>query len=149
MMSGCSLANRSRARSQAVKSFGPLARMKCHSRFVRSATGPGSPYTNTNSADTCSGSRLFAIVYGEPGPVAERTNLECHFIRARGPKDLTAWERARDLFARLQPDIIHFQEGVVWLRTALIGTPATKIVHIHGRYSSFHSPDQTVRQKIR
>jgi glycosyltransferase involved in cell wall biosynthesis len=91
----------------------------------------------------------FVFAYGEPGPVTERTNLPCHFIRARGPKDFAAWARARDLFSRLRPDIIHFQEGVVWLRTALAKTPAKKVVHIHGRYSSFHSPDQTTRQKIR
>ena len=105
--------------------------------------------TIANNLDPEHVSAEFVFAYGEPGPVADRTNLECHFIRARGPKDFTAWAHARDLFAKLQPDIIHFQEGVVWLRTALTRTPAKKIVHIHGRYSSFQSPDQTARKKIR
>ncbi len=105
--------------------------------------------TIANNLDPEIISAEFVFAYGGPGPVTGSTRLPCHFIGAKGPKDFPAWARARDLFAGLQADIIHFQEGVVWLRTALTGTPAKKIVHIHGRYSSFHSPNQTTRQKMR
>lgn len=91
----------------------------------------------------------FVFAYGERGPVAKRTKRPCHFIQAKGPTDVAAWKRALSLFSKLQPDIIHFQEGVVWLRTALTGMPGKKIVHVHGRYSAFHSPDRTARQRIR
>jgi len=105
--------------------------------------------TIANNLDPARVAAEFVFAYAGPGPVTERTNLPCHFIRANGPKDFAAWPRARALFSRLQPDIIHFQEGVVWLRTALMKTPSKKVVHIHGRYSSFHSPGQTTRQKLR
>ncbi len=91
----------------------------------------------------------FVFAYGEPGPVARCAKVPCHFVRAKGPKDIPAWKRSRELFSKLQPDIIHFQEGVIWLRAALMGTPSRKVVHIHGRYSSFHSPEQTARQRVR
>lgn len=91
----------------------------------------------------------FVFAYGGPGPVAKRAKVPCHFIRAQGPKDFAAWRRARRLLSQLQPDIIHFQESVVWMRTALMGTPGKKIVHIHGRHSAFLSPEQTARWKVR
>src|SRR5215510_6458455 len=74
------------------------------------------------------------FAYGQAGPVSENTKVPCHFIGAKGPKDFPAWVRARALFRKLKPDIIHFQDGVVWLRAALSGTPYTKLVHVHARY---------------
>jgi glycosyltransferase involved in cell wall biosynthesis len=74
------------------------------------------------------------FAYGVRGPVAARAGVPCHFIGADGPKDLSAWVRARALFKELRPDLIHFQDGVVWLRMALLGSPYKKAVHVHGRY---------------
>lgn len=91
----------------------------------------------------------FVFAYDGPGPVTSRARVPSHFIDSKGPKDIAAWKRARDLFGQLQPDLIHFQEGVVWLRTALLRTPAKKVLHVHGRYSDFQSPDRTIGQKIR
>lgn len=76
------------------------------------------------------------FAYGSGGPVTKSAKVPCHFIGARGPRDFAAWFRARVLFKKLQPDIIHFQDGVVWLRTALAGTPYRKLVHVHARYAS-------------
>ncbi len=102
-----------------------------------------------NHVDPTRVSVEFVFAYDGPGPVTQRARVPSHFIHSKGPKDFAAWKRARDLFTRLQPDIIHFQEGVVWLRTALLRTPAKKVIHVHGRYSDFQSPDRTIRQKIR
>lgn len=74
------------------------------------------------------------FAYGQAGPVANAARVPCHFIKAKGPRDLPAWYRARRLFRDLNPDLIHFQEGVVWLRTALSYTSSRKIFHVHGRY---------------
>jgi glycosyltransferase involved in cell wall biosynthesis len=74
------------------------------------------------------------FAYGRPGPIAKQINVPCHFIGAKGPGDVPAWFRARALFRKIQPDLVHFQEGVVWLRAALLGTPYKKAVHVHGRY---------------
>ena len=74
------------------------------------------------------------FAYGVAGPVTKGAKVPCHFIGARGPKDFAAWIRARALFKKLRPDIIHFQDGVVWLRTALSRTPYVKLVQVHARY---------------
>ena len=74
------------------------------------------------------------FAYGEAGPVAAHAKVPCHFLGARGPKDLRAWLRARAFFRSRQPDIIHFQDCVFWLRTALVGTESLKIAHLHARY---------------
>lgn len=76
------------------------------------------------------------FAYGSAGPVARSARVPCHFIGASGPRDFAAWPRARALFRKLQPDIIHFQDGVVWLRTSLVGMSPRKLVHVHGRYAS-------------
>src|SRR5215471_12983855 len=55
------------------------------------------------------------FAYGSAGPVTRNAGVACHFIGATGPRDPAAWIRARSLFKQLQPDIIHFQDGVVWL----------------------------------
>jgi glycosyltransferase involved in cell wall biosynthesis len=93
----------------------------------------GETIANHLDPDRVSAQMVFA--YGDAGPVAKRAKVPCHFIGARGPKDFPAWIRARRLFKELRPDIIHFQDGIVWLRTALSGTPHTKLVHVHARYS--------------
>lgn len=74
------------------------------------------------------------FAYGEEGPVASRAHVPCHFIKAKGPTDFSAWLRARALFKDLAPDLIHYQDAIVWLRTALLGTRYKNLLHIHGRY---------------
>jgi glycosyltransferase involved in cell wall biosynthesis len=74
------------------------------------------------------------FAYGSAGPVTKNARVPCHFIGSRGPKDFPAWIRARAFFKKLRPDIIHFQDAVVWLRSALSATPALKVVHVHGRH---------------
>ena len=74
------------------------------------------------------------FAYGGPGPVARQTRVPCHFIKAHGPRDPLGWLRARALFRELRPDVIHFQDAVVWVRAALLGSAYPKIVHVHGRY---------------
>jgi glycosyltransferase involved in cell wall biosynthesis len=76
------------------------------------------------------------FAYGEAGPVTEQTGVRCHFLGAKGPKDFRAWQRARSFFRSMRPDIIHFQDCVVWLRSALVGTPELKMAHVHARYRS-------------
>lgn len=74
------------------------------------------------------------FAYGEAGPVTKSARVPCHFLKAEGPKDLLAWKRARAFFRELSPDLIHFQDAVVWLRTALSGTGYKTLLHIHGRH---------------
>ena len=74
------------------------------------------------------------FAYGVGGPVTERAKVPCHFLGAKGPSDFPAWPRARTLFRSMQPDIIHFQDCVSWLRIALLGTSYLKIAHLHARY---------------
>jgi len=82
------------------------------------------------------------FAYGEAGPVAERARVPCHFIRAKGPKDFRAWFRARRMLRELSPDLIHYQDAVIWLRSALFGTPYKNILHVHGR----HLPEYVSRK---
>ena len=89
--------------------------------------------TIANHVDPQEVSVELVFAYGSAGPVAARSNVPCHFIGAKSPKDVAAWMRARSLFRKLQPDIIHFQDAVVWLRSALVATRYQKLVHIHAR----------------
>jgi glycosyltransferase involved in cell wall biosynthesis len=81
------------------------------------------------------------FTYGGPGPVTASTRVSCHFINASGPRDFSAWPRARALFQQIDPDVIHFQDGVVWLRLALTHTSYRKIFHVHGRYERRSAED--------
>ena len=104
-----------------------------------SAAGGGSLRVGEIIANHVDPKRIRAemvFAYGSAGPVANGARVPCHFIGARGPKDFAAWLRARALFKKLQPDIIHFQDGVVWLRAALARTPYLKLAHVHARFVS-------------
>lgn len=90
--------------------------------------------TIANHLDPTRVSAEMVFAYGSAGPVANSVRVPCHFIGAKSPKDFPAWVRARALFRKLEPDLIHFQDGIVWLRMALLGTPYKKAVHVHGRY---------------
>jgi glycosyltransferase involved in cell wall biosynthesis len=105
--------------------------------YQDAASGGGSLRVGETIANHVDSRRIAAelvFAYEGPGPVAERAKVPCHFLGAKGPKDFPAWARARALFGKLQPDIVHFQDAVVWLRAALTGTPYLKMVHVHGRY---------------
>src|SRR5580765_6114412 len=90
--------------------------------------------TIANNVDPARVAVEMVFAYGDAGPVTEHTQVPCHFLHAKGPRDFGAWQRARTLFRELRPDIIHFQDCVVWLRSALVGTPYLKIAHVHARY---------------
>lgn len=74
------------------------------------------------------------FAYGDKGPVASNARVPCHFLRAKGPRDFSAWRRARAFFRELSPDLIHFQDAVVWLRAALLGSRYRMLLHVHIRY---------------
>ena len=102
-----------------------------------SAAGGGSLRVGETIANNLDANRVVAemvFAYGSAGPVTKNATVPSHFIGSRGPKDFPAWIRARALFQKLRPDIIHFQDAVVWLRTALTATPYLKVVHVHGRH---------------
>ncbi len=102
-----------------------------------SAEGGGSlrvGETIANHLDPARVSAQMVFAYGAAGPVANSVRVPSHFIGARGPKDFAAWFRARALFKELRPDLIHFQDGIVWLRAALAGTRYRTLLHVHGRY---------------
>jgi glycosyltransferase involved in cell wall biosynthesis len=88
--------------------------------------------TIANHLDPTRVSAEMVFAYGGPGPVAKSVSVPCHFIGARGPRDFAAWFRARRLFQELQPDVIHFQDGIAWLRAALAGTRYKTLLHVHG-----------------
>ncbi len=92
--------------------------------------------TIANHVDPAKVAVEMVFAYGGPGPVAKRTKVPCHFIGASGSRDFAGWVRARRLLKKLQPDVIHFQETIMWLRAALLGAPGRKIVHLHGSYSA-------------
>ena len=73
------------------------------------------------------------FAYGEPGPVGQSAGFPCHYLRAKGPRNLPAWSRARGFFRDLNPDLIHFVEPVIWLNAALLGLGARKIWYSHGK----------------
>lgn len=74
------------------------------------------------------------FAYGEDGAISRRVPVKCHFLKARGPKDIRAWIRARRLMRIIKPDVIHFMDSVVWLNIALVGTGYKKLLHIHGKF---------------
>jgi glycosyltransferase involved in cell wall biosynthesis len=74
----------------------------------------------------------FVFAYGGPGPVTRVTDVACHFVRAHGPADITAWLRARSLIGALRPDVLHFVNPVVWMNLALWDTKCPKVLHVHG-----------------
>ncbi|HEX8775004.1 MAG TPA: glycosyltransferase family 4 protein [Pyrinomonadaceae bacterium] len=90
--------------------------------------------TIANHVDPRKAEVHLVFAYGGEGPVAVGARVSCHFLKAKGPKDLLAWKRARAFFRELSPDLIHFQDAVVWLRTALSGTGYKTLMHIHGRH---------------
>ncbi len=73
------------------------------------------------------------FAYGEPGVVGKRISGKCHYLQAAGPGDPSSWLRSRRWFGEFSPDIVHFLDPVYWLRLALLGFKAKKIVHIHGK----------------
>jgi glycosyltransferase involved in cell wall biosynthesis len=81
------------------------------------------------------------FAYGSAGPITKRACVPSHFIEAKGPHDVVAWLRARALLKKIRPDIVHFQDGVVWLRLALLGTSYKKAAHVHGRYQKIRKDD--------
>lgn len=104
-----------------------------------SAIGGGSLRVGETIANHLDSRRIAAemvFAYGSAGPVTQHAKVPCHFLDSQGPRDLRAWNRARALFGKLRPDIVHFQDGVVWLRTALVRTPYKKIAHVHARYEA-------------
>jgi glycosyltransferase involved in cell wall biosynthesis len=100
----------------------------------------GETIANNLDPDKVRAAMVFA--YGGPGTVARHARVPCHYLGARGPKDFSAWLRARAAFRELRPDIVHFQDAVVWLRAALLASSYRKIVHVHGRYEK-NSPSTT------
>jgi glycosyltransferase involved in cell wall biosynthesis len=113
----------------------PIRVMMVHYRdsaIVGGSLRVGETIANHVDPNRIAAEMVFA--YGSPGPVSRHARVPCHFLRSRGPKDFRAWIRAREFFRETRPDIIHFQDAVVWLRTALAGTPYLKVVHVHGRY---------------
>lgn len=74
------------------------------------------------------------FAYGGEGAVARGFDGESAFLGASGPVDPGAWMRARSYFRRLDFDVVHFIDPVNWLRAILAGSPAKKIVHVHGRF---------------
>lgn len=102
-----------------------------------SAAGGGSLRVGETIANNLDPNRVAAemvFAYGSAGPVTKNARVPCHFIGSRSSRDFPAWIRARACFKKLRPDIIHFQDAVVWLRTALTATPSLKVVHVHGRH---------------
>ncbi len=94
----------------------------------------GETIANHVDPDRVAAEIVFA--YGGPGSVSEQASVPCHFLGSKGPKDLPSWWRARRFFGRMRPDIIHFQDCVAWMRTALLGASGQKIAHLHARYRS-------------
>lgn len=73
------------------------------------------------------------FAYGGAGAVAKEIPERCHFLRATGPGDPSAWSRSRRWFHDFSPEIVHFLDPVYWLRLSLLGFRMKKIVHIHGK----------------
>lgn len=90
--------------------------------------------TIANHVDSGKVEAHLVFAYGEAGPVTKNARVPCHFLKAGGPKDFSAWKRARAFFRELSPDVIHFQDAVVWMRTSLLGPGYKMLLHVHGRY---------------
>jgi glycosyltransferase involved in cell wall biosynthesis len=90
------------------------------------------------------------FAYGGPGAVSRNARVPCHYLEASGPLDLRGWWRSRRFFRNLAPDVIHFQDGVNWLRAALAGTGVPAIDHVHGRYlPEYMSRTDRILAKVR
>jgi glycosyltransferase involved in cell wall biosynthesis len=74
------------------------------------------------------------FTYGDPGPIAGRATVPCHFLHSRGPRDISGWLRARRIFDEIDPDIVHFHIPAFWLHAALTGKPFKRLVHLHGPF---------------
>ena len=74
------------------------------------------------------------FAYGGPGPVSRRASVRAHFIGSTGPGNMAAWLRAQRLFRAINPDVIHFMDGVIWLQCALLFQRYLKLLHVHGRF---------------
>lgn len=74
------------------------------------------------------------FAYGEPGPVASRAKVPCHFLQSRGPLDFPSWVRARRTINQFNPHILHFHCPAYWVHAALTGKPYKKLVHLHGPF---------------
>jgi len=90
------------------------------------------------------------FAYGEAGVISEQAHVPCHFLRANGAKDFSAWIRARRLLRNLKPDIIHFMDNVIWLNAALTGTGYKKLLHVHGKFlpSYMEWYDRRLRKRL-
>lgn len=73
------------------------------------------------------------FAYGDAGAVGREMPGRCRYLRAAGPGDPLAWRRSRAWFREFSPHVVHFLDPVYWLRLALLGLPARKVVHIHGK----------------
>lgn len=73
------------------------------------------------------------FAYGGLGAVGKEMPEKCHYLRASGPGDASAWPRSRRWFKEFSPDIVHFLDPVYWLRLALLGLRSKKVVHVHGK----------------
>lgn len=87
-----------------------------------------------NAIDPARVEAHIVFAYGEPGPVARRARVPCHFLGSRGPHDLPGWVRARRAIAKINPDILHFHAPAYWLQAALAGQPYKKLFHLHGPF---------------
>jgi glycosyltransferase involved in cell wall biosynthesis len=90
--------------------------------------------TIANNVDPSKVEAHLVFAYGSAGPVSKSARVPQHFLKANGPKDFSAWRNARAFFHELAPDVIHFQDLIVWLRAALLGAGHKTILHVHGRY---------------
>ncbi|MGZ8843904.1 MAG: hypothetical protein ACXW18_09600, partial [Pyrinomonadaceae bacterium] len=78
-----------------------------------SAIGGGSLRVGETIANHLDSRRIAAemvFAYGSAGPVTQHAKVPCHFLESQGPRDVRAWNRARALFSKLRPDIVHFQD---------------------------------------
>lgn len=73
------------------------------------------------------------FAYGDAGAVGKEIPGRCHYLRAAGPGDASAWLRSRRWFKEFSADIVHFLDPIYWLRLALGGLPVKTVVHIHGK----------------
>lgn len=84
------------------------------------------------------------FAYKGPGPVAEVSEVPCHFPQVRGRYDVSGWMRVRNLIRKINPDVLHFQDPLTTLRFFLAGVGATRLTHCHGR--PLHPPRSLVEK---
>ncbi|MBI4445050.1 MAG: glycosyltransferase family 4 protein [Acidobacteria bacterium] len=73
------------------------------------------------------------FAYDGPGIVGRNPQLATHYLGSRGFADFPAWLRARRLFSRLQIDVIHFMDPVIWIYSAMAYSRHRRVLHQHGR----------------